>query len=84
MLQDMQQAGRKYGTSTVQLQIKFKRHLHPVFPPSVRVVAPRFQGPILAAIASHPILSSEGWDPMLSAREFLLVIKTFLEVVFLP
>ena len=46
-LQDLQQAGRQFGSSSVQLQLVFKRPLHPFYPPSVQLVSPRFQGPIL-------------------------------------
>lgn len=118
-LQDMQQAGRKFGVSSVQLQLHFKRGLHPFYPPSVKLMAPRcgqpacllwqpcqchgsaqsgcpaiftpasvprrrclcrFQGPVLGALASHPLVSAERWDPFQSAKELLLSIKAFLEV----
>lgn len=46
-LQDMREAGRRFGSSSVQLQLVFKRPLHPFYPPSVQLVSPRFQGPIL-------------------------------------
>lgn len=49
--QDMQQAGRRFGSSSVQLQLVFKRPLHPFYPPSVQLVSPRFQGPILRWLA---------------------------------
>lgn len=49
-LQDMHQAGRRFGTSSVQLQLVFKRPLHPFYPPSVQLVSPRFQGPILRCV----------------------------------
>lgn len=43
----MREAGRRFGSSSVQLQLVFKRPLHPFYPPSVQLVSPRFQGPIL-------------------------------------
>lgn len=46
-LQDMRDAGRRFGSSSAQLQLVFKRPLHPFYPPSVQLVSPRFQGPIL-------------------------------------
>jgi baculoviral IAP repeat-containing protein 6 len=44
---DLQQAGRRFGASAVQLQLVFKRPLHPFYPPAVQLVAPRFHGPVL-------------------------------------
>ena len=35
---------------------------------------------MLNALASHPMFSPERWDPMSSAKDVLLSIKTFLEV----
>ena len=43
----MREAGRRFGASSVQLQLVFKRPLHPFYPPSVQLVSPRFQGPLL-------------------------------------
>ncbi|EFN57878.1 hypothetical protein CHLNCDRAFT_141888 [Chlorella variabilis] len=79
LAQDMQQAGRRFGSSSVQMHIVFKRPLHPFYPPSVQLVSPRFQGPILGAVASHPLFAIKGWDPTLSARDALLLLKQFLE-----
>ncbi|KAI7841707.1 hypothetical protein COHA_004574 [Chlorella ohadii] len=76
---DMREAGRRFGSSSVQLQLVFKRPLHPFYPPSVQLSSPRFQGPILSAVASHPVFSVKGWDPTRSAREALLLLKAFLE-----
>lgn len=77
--QDMREAGRRFGSSSVQLQLVFKRPLHPFYPPSVQLVSPRFQGPILSAVASHPLFSIKDWDPTRSARDALLLLKAFLE-----
>lgn len=44
---DMREAGRRLGTSSVQLHVVFKRPLHPFYPPSLQLVSPRFLGPIL-------------------------------------
>eukprot|EP00887_Chlorella_sp_A99_P005986 scaffold27.g5986.t1 len=79
LAEDLQQAGRKFGGSSVRLQLVFKRPLHPFYPPSVRLSWPRFQGPILSAVASHPLFTPRCWDPMLTAREVLLLLKAFLE-----
>ncbi|PSC72558.1 baculoviral IAP repeat-containing 6-like isoform X2 isoform A [Micractinium conductrix] len=79
LAQDMREAGRRFGASSVQLQLVFKRPLHPFYPPSVQLVSPRFQGPLLSAVASHPLFSLQGWDPTRSAREALLLLKAFLE-----
>lgn len=79
LAQDMREAGRRFGSSSVQLQLVFKRPLHPFYPPSVQLVSPRFQGPILSAVASHPLFSVRGWDPTRPARDALLLLKAFLE-----
>jgi baculoviral IAP repeat-containing protein 6 len=76
---DMAAAGRAAGLSSVQLQLTFRRGLHPFYPPSVRVVSPRFRGGVLAAVAAHPALSAAGWRPTRSARDLLLLVKAFLE-----
>ena len=81
MAADLQQAGRKYGVSSVQLQINFKRGLHPFYPPSLQVLSPRLEGCAMGAVACFPILKADNWDFLLSAKEVVLKIKEFLEVI---
>lgn len=40
----------------------------------------RFDGPMLSALASHPMFTTERWDPTLSAKDVLMSVKAFLEV----
>ena len=47
---------RRHGQGSVQLRLRFKRGLHPFYPPSVELLRPRFCGPLLGALASHPLL----------------------------
>ena len=47
---------RRHGQGNVQLRLRFKRGLHPFYPPSVELLRPRFCGPLLGALASHPLL----------------------------
>ena len=54
--QDMVELERQHGPGSVQLRLKFKRGLHPFYPPSVELLRPRFCGPLLGALASHPLL----------------------------
>jgi hypothetical protein len=76
---DLAQAGRLFGLSSVLLRIDFRRGLHPFYPPSVRLVSPRMQGPVLEAVACHPLFAADRWDPVTPAREALLCVKAFLE-----
>ena len=55
-LQDMADLERAHGQASVQLRLRFKRGLHPFYPPSVELLRPRFCGPLLGALASHPLL----------------------------
>lgn len=68
-----------HGYSTVQLQVTFKRGLHPFYPPRVEVIRPRFKGPVGWAVSSHPILQLANWDPWRSQKSLLLEIKAFLQ-----
>ncbi|GIL55821.1 hypothetical protein Vafri_11171 [Volvox africanus] len=77
--QDMREVSRRYFYSTVRLRLRFMRGLHPFFPPSVEVVWPHFKGPMLDAVASHPMLRLENWDPWRPAMETVGQIKAFLE-----
>jgi baculoviral IAP repeat-containing protein 6 len=77
---DLHQTGRRFGLSSVHLQITFKRGLHPFYPPSVHILSPRFQGPVLGAVACFPMLHPKVWDPVVSAKDIILNIKEFLEV----
>jgi baculoviral IAP repeat-containing protein 6 len=79
LAEDMRQAGRAFGLSSVQLQLTFKRGLHPFYPPAVRLVSPRFGPGVLAAVEAHPLLKADAWDPTLSAAELLQHVKAFLE-----
>lgn len=55
-LQDMAELRRRHGHAGVRLRLRFKRGLHPFYPPSVELLQPRFCGPLLGALASHPLL----------------------------
>jgi len=76
---ELRQAGRRSGTSSVHLQITFQRGVHPYYPPSVRIISPRFIDPVMTAVVSHPILHSDFWNPVTTARDIILAIKGFLE-----
>ncbi|GIM04217.1 hypothetical protein Vretimale_8765 [Volvox reticuliferus] len=75
----MREVSRRYFYSTVRLRLRFMRGLHPFFPPSVEIVWPHFKGPMLDAVASHPMLRLENWDPWRPAMETVRQIKAFLE-----
>ena len=77
---DLHQTGRRFGLSSVHLQIDFKRGLHPFYPPSVRILSPRFIGPVLGAVACFPLLHPGRWEPVTSAKDVIMRIKEFLEV----
>ncbi|GLI65397.1 hypothetical protein VaNZ11_008953 [Volvox africanus] len=79
LAKDMREVSRRYFYSTVRLRLRFMRGLHPFFPPSVEVVWPHFKGPMLDAVASHPMLRLENWDPWRAAMDTVGQIKAFLE-----
>ncbi len=56
------------------------RGLHPFYPPRLEVVRPHLTEPLPGALASHPLLRLEHWDPTLTMQELLESIKGFLEV----
>ncbi|KXZ41741.1 hypothetical protein GPECTOR_299g811 [Gonium pectorale] len=76
---DMREVSRRYCYSSVRLRLRFMRGLHPFFPPSVEVVWPHLAGPLLGAVASHPLLALENWDPWRPALAAVAQIKAFLE-----
>lgn len=79
-LQDMAEVSTKYAVSSVQLRFSFMRGLHPFYPPSLEVVRPHLSCPLAGALASHPLLRLEHWDPMMNMNQLLDRIKEFLEV----
>ncbi|MEW5298580.1 MAG: hypothetical protein WDW36_001686 [Sanguina aurantia] len=77
--QDMREVQKRYAYSSVQLHITFKRGLHPFYPPAVDIVRPHFVGPVLGAVASHPMLLLQNWDPWRSHLQLIQEVKSFLE-----
>lgn len=82
-LQDLRELERLQGRGEVCLRLKFKRGLHPFFPPQVQLLRPRCLGPIAGALASHPMLQLSKWDPWRSQRDLLENLRTFLEVTLM-
>lgn len=76
---DLRESGRRYGTSTVQLQIQFKRVLHPFYPPSVRLVSPRFKGRLMLDLVCNSMLRPDVWDPVTTSKKLIMRVKDFLE-----
>jgi hypothetical protein len=64
-LQDMAELERRHGQADVRLRLRFKRGLYPFYPPAVELLQPRFCGPLLGALASHPMLQVPRRLPML-------------------
>lgn len=78
--QDLRELDRLHGRSDLCLRLKFKRGLHPFFPPQVQLLRPRFLGAVPGAVASHPMLQLAKWDPWRSQRNLLKELRQFLEV----
>lgn len=78
--QDLAWLSRQGGSDSVHLRLHFKRGLHPFFPPRVELMAPRFLGPVLGALCSHPLLQLAFWDPWMRQQEMLELLKAFLQV----
>eukprot|EP00208_Stichococcus_sp_RCC1054_P006752 CAMPEP_0206141010 /NCGR_PEP_ID=MMETSP1473-20131121/11513_1 /ASSEMBLY_ACC=CAM_ASM_001109 /TAXON_ID=1461547 /ORGANISM="Stichococcus sp, Strain RCC1054" /LENGTH=407 /DNA_ID=CAMNT_0053535399 /DNA_START=79 /DNA_END=1299 /DNA_ORIENTATION=+ len=79
LAQDLEQLRRTTGDGSVRLRMSFKRGLHPFYPAAVQVVAPRFQGPLAGAVASHPLLQMHQWDPTRSTDRLLALLRHFME-----
>lgn len=80
--QDLQEVSNKFATSSIQLRFTFMRGLHPFYPPRVEVVRPHLSTPLPGALASHPLLRLEHWDPTLTMTELVDNIRIFLEVPY--
>lgn len=76
----MQEIQRRHQYSFVKLILRFKRGLHPFYPPSVELVRPHFKGCIAAAVAVHPMLRLGTWDPWRPMEDVIRQIKAFLQV----
>lgn len=79
-LQDLAVLQQRHGYSHVQLQLMFKRGLHPFYPPQLELQRPRFRGPIAGALASHPMAQLQTWDAWRTMRELADQLKSFLQV----
>lgn len=78
--QGLKELERLQGRGEVCLRLKFKRGLHPFFPPQVQLLRPRCLAPIAGALSSHPMLQLSKWDPWRPQRDLLEHLRTFLEV----
>mmetsp|Transcript_5781 Transcript_5781/g.16229 ORF Transcript_5781/g.16229 Transcript_5781/m.16229 type:complete len:994 (+) Transcript_5781:105-3086(+) len=76
---DLAQLQQAHGYDFVELRVAFMRGLHPFYPPKVEVVRPRMPLAVVCALASHPLLSLEGWDPLKPCLELLKELRAFLE-----
>lgn len=80
VLQDLTEVSSKWAVSSVQLRFSFMRGLHPFYPPTLEVLRPHLSTPLPGALASHPLLRLQHWDPMMNMSQLLDRIKEFLEV----
>lgn len=78
--QDLHEVSSKWAVSGVQLRFTFMRGLHPFYPPRLEVVRPHLDAPLPGALASHPLLRLEHWDPWLNMSQLIDVLRQFLEV----
>jgi baculoviral IAP repeat-containing protein 6 len=76
----MQEIQKRHQYSFVTLKLRFRRGLHPFYPPSVELVRPHFKGCIATAVSCHPMLKLGVWDPWRPIEEVIKQIKNFLEV----
>lgn len=79
MAKDMEQIKKLYGYNDVELRIEFALDLYPFYPPTVRVVRPRFVGFMMGRVTSMEILRLQGWDPIKNMTEVLQMIRKLLE-----
>jgi hypothetical protein len=54
--------------------------LHPFYPPALQLLRPRLAGPVPAALASHPALRLDHWDPWRTQKQLLQLLRGFLGV----
>ncbi len=51
---------------------------YPFYPPSLRVVRPRFHGSLVQALASADILNLTYWNPTNTVRQVLVEIRNII------
>lgn len=78
--QGLQELRQQHDCSYIQIRLSFKRGLHPFYPPMLVLLHPRMKGPVNGALASHPVVQLQHWDPWGTQRELAAKLKGFLQV----
>jgi len=68
-----------YNYSYVEIEVDFAMDLHPVYPPVVSIVRPRFEGFMLGRIANLPVLQLSNWNQIWGLEFLLGSIRDVLE-----
>lgn len=70
---------RNFGYNYVELSVTFTLDLYPFYPPSIKVLRPRFTGNTMVKIASMKSLKLSFWDFTRNMSSILTAIKQVLE-----
>lgn len=70
---------QNFGYNYVELSINFTLDLYPFYPPSVKVLRPRFTGNIMNKVTSMKRLKLSFWDFTQNMSSILIAVKQVLE-----
>eukprot|EP00953_Heterococcus_sp_UTEX-ZZ885_P005447 3407-Heterococcus_DN1.PRE.3 len=76
---DLEALRSRCGYSYVELELTFKMDLYPFFPPTPRLVRPRFHGFMMGRIASMEIFQLSSWNSIRGMSVVLDGVRTGLE-----
>ena len=79
LFMDMTVLEDTFDYSHVEIEMDFAMDLHPVYPPVVSIVRPRFEGFMLGRIATLPILQLSNWSEVYGVDFLLASIREVLE-----
>jgi len=76
---DLIQLGETKGVSVVEFEIKFES-LYPDYPPSVRLISPRFKNRALELVVSHPLLQRRNWNVKWKGKNVINLVRQILQM----
>jgi baculoviral IAP repeat-containing protein 6 len=76
---DLIQLGETKGVSVVEFEIKFES-LYPHYPPSVRLISPRFKNRVFELVVSHPLLQRRNWNVGWRAKNVINLVRQILQM----
>eukprot|EP01114_Cavostelium_apophysatum_P004651 TRINITY_DN1498_c0_g1_i1.p1 TRINITY_DN1498_c0_g1~~TRINITY_DN1498_c0_g1_i1.p1 ORF type:complete len:1151 (-),score=363.17 TRINITY_DN1498_c0_g1_i1:73-3525(-) len=77
----LRQIRRKFGYSYVELDVTFTMDLYPFFPPSVKLVRPRFLEFMMGRVTCMDVLKLSNWNPVKDMRSVLTQIRSMIREI---